>query len=604
MADEILGNCYELITEIALLDYSSVLKKGESIFTQETPVGIGIIPDIIIGKSIEKPRVLLQVHHTRAERASEKKFWRNIGEYVDARNVLGSSVRIVTVAFDSGQKRRLSVAATNLMDGFLEVDRETYGSTLLNFAKVLEKEIEAKKIKEDKRLTHAKNRLKGDRGTIQCLKAIAADLDGLLKHASTSGANWSATYNSIQSNRGTPRIPSRNLTTLRRGLGKLLPVDDEPLLRTLLQSVRTGKRANWPTYFFQIEVANRSIGGGVLNNPYSGSGAVPRNVEGHPGYEIKRMTELFTDDQIVSYWKRLRSCTASITQACAGIREADEFDLYHKFVVDNFNILSTPAGMEQALQDCFKDPDKVLSTSLGFKNPSGKGVWLFDYVMTAIKAQTGRQQGYGYTQLGADAGFRFEVAATGGVVISPYIQRKKSLRTDILKGVSMALAHKLSALTENWFKLNKDVIGRFYLQGLFEDKIYKTAAFDPALTVLQDALTGTTYTRNNRHSTFLTAFTGKGAATCDVIEYGDHRIMWQSASLQGDDHKTKELCGRVGMMYVHLLPPGVVAPATTGKYFLVIDGTWKEDQLQQLAKAGFDGIYYVDDLDPLLLALK
>jgi hypothetical protein len=58
------------------------------------------------------------------------------------------------------------------------------------------------------------------------------------------------------------------------------------------------------------------------------------------------------------------------------------------------------------------------------------------------------------------------------------------------------------------------------------------------------------------------------------------------------------------MLYVHLDPAGVVTPTTTGKYFLVIDGTWKEDQLQQLAKAGFDGIYYVDDLDTLLLDLQ
>ena len=102
MADEILGNCYELITEIALQDYSTVLKKGERIFAQETPIGIGIVPDIIIGKDIEKPRILLQVHHTRAESASQKKFWRNVGEYVDGRNALGGSTLIVTITFDSG----------------------------------------------------------------------------------------------------------------------------------------------------------------------------------------------------------------------------------------------------------------------------------------------------------------------------------------------------------------------------------------------------------------------------------------------------------------------------------------------------------------------
>ena len=142
MADEILGNVYELITEVALRDYSKTLKKGEKVFAQDTPVGIGIIPDLIVGKTVNKPRILLQVHHTRAERASENKFWRNVGEYVDARNTLGAGVRIVTITFDSGQKRKLSTAAAHLMDGFLEVDRKTYGAELLALSKALEKEIE------------------------------------------------------------------------------------------------------------------------------------------------------------------------------------------------------------------------------------------------------------------------------------------------------------------------------------------------------------------------------------------------------------------------------------------------------------------------------
>ncbi len=78
MADEILGNCYELITEVAITDYASSIKSGEGVFSQETPIGIGIVPDLIIGKTVDQPRILIQVHHTKAERASEKKFWRNI----------------------------------------------------------------------------------------------------------------------------------------------------------------------------------------------------------------------------------------------------------------------------------------------------------------------------------------------------------------------------------------------------------------------------------------------------------------------------------------------------------------------------------------------
>jgi hypothetical protein len=604
MADEILGNCYELITEIAIRDHSAVLKKGEAVFTQETPVGIGIIPDVVIGKSVEEPRILLQVHHTRAERASEKKFWRNVGEYVDARNNLGPSVRIVTVVFDSGQKRRLTLAATQLMDGFLEIDRKPYGAELLQFAKTLEREIESKGIKEDERLKCAKKKFASDKAATLAIKSLAKDLNGLLLQASTPGANWSATYAAIQKTRSSQRVPARKLTTLRRALGRFLPVDDEKVLRSLLKSVRTGGKAAWPQFFFDVGVAEKTIGGGVFKNPHSGGGAVPRKMEGNPAYEVYRMTELFADDEIVALWRSLHSCTASLKQACAAIREADEFALYHKFVVDNFSTLGTQAGMEAALQDCYTDPDTVLGRKIGLRNPLGKGVWLFDYVMTAIKAQTGKQQGYGYTQLGADAGFRFEVAATGGVVISPYIQRKKSLRADILKGVSLALAHKLSQLTKRWFNLNKDEIGRFYLKGLFEDKIYKTASFDPALTLLENGLTLLQYAQDNRQSTFLTGFTGKGAATCDVIKVGDHIIMWQACFEGHPADKHKELIGRVGMLRILHSISGKVIKAPIKKVFLLLDGSWTQEQIQRMAGAGFDGIFYVDEVPALVTALN
>ena len=550
MADEILGNCYELITEIALQDYSSVLKKGEKIFAQETPIGIGIVPDIIIGKDIEKPRILLQVHHTRAERASEKKFWRNMGEYVDARNTLGGSTLIVTIAFDSGQKRKLSAAAMHLMDGFLEVDRQPYGKELLEFAKALETEFENRKTKEGERLTIARKRLGSRPATVTAIKALATQLNATLSTASKAGASWFATYSAVQASRSSPRVPARKLTTLRRALGRLLPVDDEVLLRKLLTSVRKDGKAPWPQYFMDLGIATKSVAGAKFTNPCPPGTKASRKMESDDAYELFRITELFDDETIVSLWKQLCSITTSLSQACASIRAADEFVLYHKFVVENFATLTTPTGMAKALKDCFDDPDLILRKKIGLKNPAEKGVWLFDYVMTIIKAQTGKQQGYGYTQLGADAGFRFEVAATGGVVVSPFIQRRKMMDAGIFKGISAALAKRLENLGKRWINLNQSEISGFVLKGQFEDKIYKTASFDPAYAVIASGITAKGGVRDKRTATFLTGYTGRGAATCDAICVGDILIMWQSASAQGDDHKTKELTGRIGMLRV------------------------------------------------------
>jgi hypothetical protein len=600
MADEILGNCYELITEIALEDYSSVLKKGEQIFAQETPVGIGIIPDIIIGADIQKPRILLQVHHTRAESASQKKFWRNIGEYVDGRNALGGVTRIVTITFDSGQKRKLSAAATHLMDGFLEVDRQAYGKELLAFAKALEAEIAAGKIKEDKRLELGRKRLAKGPATIAAIKAFAADLNVTLSSASKAGASWFATYSKIQTGRSAPRIPKRKLTTLRRALGRFLPVDDEVLLRKLLQSIRMGGKAPWPQYLIDLGIATKTLADGTFTNPCPAGTKVSRKMESDPAYEAFLMTEHFTNDEIVRLWKKLRSITTSMSQACASIRSANEFVLYHKFVVENFAMLATQAGMAKALKDCFDDPGTVLGKTIGLANPAEKGVWLFEYLMTIIKANSGRQQGFGYTRLDDEAGTGL---GTGiGPHLSLFVSREKSLRADLLHSFATVLADRLAAITKRWVNLNGQTTTEFALTARFEDGIYKCSKFDPALAIHSSKIKSAI--RNTRTSTFLTKFVGKGATTCDTLIIGDTLIMWQSASAQGDDHKTKELCGRIGMLRVTTNKIGKVVPAPFKKAILVIDGTWKEDQLTRLASAGFDGIYYVDEIDELLKELN
>jgi len=82
-------------------------------------------------------------------------------------------------------------------------------------------------------------------------------------------------------------------------------------------------------------------------------------------------------------------------------------------------------------------------------------------------------------------------------------------------------------------------------------------------------------------------------------------INWQSVSDAGRDHKKKELCGRaVGLRYSwnaeqqKFIPrPGVK------KLILVLDGTWRQQDLDALVRAGWDEIYYPDEMDKLAEAI-
>jgi hypothetical protein len=82
-------------------------------------------------------------------------------------------------------------------------------------------------------------------------------------------------------------------------------------------------------------------------------------------------------------------------------------------------------------------------------------------------------------------------------------------------------------------------------------------------------------------------------------------INWQSSHDGHTNDKKKELCGRaVALRYSwdakakKFIPrPGVK------KLILVVDGTWKQSDLDALVRSGWDEIYYPDEMDKLVSAI-
>jgi len=181
MADEVLGNIYEVLTIVAIEDYTTILKKGETVYWHEHPKGVLIEPDLTIGKDKDHPRLLFQISHTNAESASHHKFWRNIGEFVDARLALGAATAISNVVFDSGQKRKLASASEALFDGFLEADREPYGADLIDLGNRLVKTAGKGKKAWDERAQLVRSELSGSIPDTAIVKKLATDIENLVK---------------------------------------------------------------------------------------------------------------------------------------------------------------------------------------------------------------------------------------------------------------------------------------------------------------------------------------------------------------------------------------------------------------------------------------
>ena len=82
-------------------------------------------------------------------------------------------------------------------------------------------------------------------------------------------------------------------------------------------------------------------------------------------------------------------------------------------------------------------------------------------------------------------------------------------------------------------------------------------------------------------------------------------IKWQSVTDEGRDHKKKELCGRAPALRYTWDPVknAFLKRPSTERLILVVDGTWRQDDLEALGRAGWDEIFYPDEMDKLVKAI-
>ena len=592
MADEVLGHVYEVITQIALEDYTNVFKKDERAFYEQKPKGITIKPDLTIGVDKDHPRIIFQIHHTNAESASHHKFWRNIGEFVDARLALGSKTIIANIVFDSGQKRQLAIVSEALFDGFLEADRAAYGKDLLKLGEDLTADIKKGKVAKVDRVTFVRGELKANPKAKKTVQSFAVELETTLSATSKLSSGWFGASQAMHKTRPTPRIPARRVTTVRRGVGRLLPIPDEIELRKVLTAIRSQSPNDVPPYMVALGLATPVAGGRKhrIEDP-----------------EIVGLCQIITDDEVVAIWKGVLLGSKSLRLASGAIWESGNFPSFHRFVVNSWSELINPKKLSQGLRQCFDDPEKIFGNRVPFGVSVPAGPWLFGYLMTLIKASTGMQQGYGYTPLAKESGVLIPgKRSILDFAIPKYLSRSAHMPDHVYEGVAKALAARLKTIGLGWVSANEKTIAGRYLDDLFEDKIYKIAAFDPLALLIVRHLGKACGTRNKRTPTLLTEVLGtKGIATTDVMHAGNRTIVWQSASDKGVAHKTKELMGRIGMLRVTRAAKGGLVPKSdVSKVALVIDGTWSVAHIQRLVEAGADGIFYPDEMDKLAAFLK
>lgn len=604
MAGEQKGKAYEALTKVALERIvTSKSLKGE-IFWDQRPDGMTIVPDLTIGKDKDHPTVALLVTHSGAAGNSHMKFWRNMGELVEAKVCLPTIPRVFNLAFDSIIKESLKKSQAASYDGLLFVGDLDYGAELQQW---IDDHLNEFPRDKHEKVGFIKTRARRDAVLKRLLARFTNDLNKLLlkKAPVTLDEIWR-----LERQRSTKPPPVARKTSIKRGLGKLLVVPE---------AVTADLIAGKSTIRFESEL-QPAIELGILRKTIAGVRVADDEV-------VQALTLLSP----VSLTALLvgRSFPQGLTRVIDQVRLIGQIEPMVSAVVGNYSSLVTPEGMFKALEQIHADPTFLLDKAELTQLPTD--VWLFRVVCDLVKATGKRKQGYGYAQLvqdikkAAKSGDLLKCikslcgpAATlpiGGTEpirrgLQDYVNRISgtSFSKSQVAVVAFVLAGRLRELSVRQLQSALPELRATWISSTFEARLLTHRVFDPLGDLIRAVLKGLKVREIYMQSCFAMTGGSSGselAATTKVLIVKETLINAQSCSDAGRDHKKKELCGRaVALRYSWDASKKRFVPRPgLKKLILLVDGTWRQGDLDALARAGWDEIFYPDQMDELKKAI-
>ena len=594
MAGERIGKTYEAILKVSLDILKQKRKIDGNIFWNEVPEGVTVEPDFIIGPDKDHPQIIIMVTHSGSSKESEKKCWRNIGELCEVKTTLKPSPLAISIFFESVMKEQLKALQGTAFDPQLIVDSMPYGETLKKWVHTNEAEFSTD---QEIKAVELAERCKHDAKLERCVQALADDVITTIETAQ-AGLNDLWIYEEARE-KGIPPIAKN--TFIRRGLSKLLVFEDIELALRLYRG-KTVKLNEVPNYLYDIGLARKAIGKAVPSDP-----------------EIQNAVDLLSDENIREIYRSI--CNNPVVyQYLYQLRNEEDIKIMGQYVVDEYDCLCDENVLFSRLIELYNDPKALVSAERVGESWNPNNVWLFETIIEIIKLSTGKANGYGYAQLAADVAMPDGAARDYSIearsfLLSPwgYLSdwTTRSGRTEIpgevIHCVSAVLSEKLRSIGKSQIiRLSVQLLDS-YIHNILEAKLCTYRDFSPLLMLMEHA---GAVRFNESKQKMKTCFaekaklTGTAGQTTVVLE--KHTIInWQSSYAGHPADKKKELSGRaVGLRYTwdeeeckFIKRPGIE------KLILLIDGTWQQQHINAMINAGWDEIYYPDEIDKLKAAI-
>ena len=579
MAGERIGKTYEAILKVVLDQLQADGLFEGDVFWNEIPEGISVEPDFIIGSDKDHPNVIVMVTHSGSSKNSDMKCWRNLGELCEAKSVLTPIPYAINIVFDSVMKENLKALQQAAFDYQLIIGDKAYGEPLAQW--VIQKD-EDMPVGQEEKVLLIKALLKSDKTLKRLLSYIQHDIMTFFPLRDTDVASlWT-----LERKRPHGKAPDAKNTFIRRGYTKRLLVGD---------ALENGKiKSEDGPWLEKVGIVRKTISGyritdsellWFLDTPFA--------------KEYESIAAPCMTDGFASQIKRVRSL--------ALIGE------YENYVVKNYDSLVTSEGMLACLRQQHTNPSAEISVPHNIQPPGN--VWIYDFVAALSKAAAGRSQAFGYSFFSQHPLGR--QSKVGNMLlgrwctsfICEYFNRKPdfSLPDNAEIFVAEVLSEQLRQYSVETIVSLSNSISEKFVAKEYEAVLLAHRGFEPLLALLihNQIVTGTDCKVNIRTCFSEKAGLSGQAGKTTVVKVKNTIINWQSATDAGKDHKRKELCGRaVGLRYSwDGVKKKFVPRSGVKKLILLLDGTWSQKDLNALVNAGWDEIYYPDELDNLKSAI-
>jgi hypothetical protein len=585
MAGEVRGKVYEAITKVALEQAIKGNKKGWKVLWHEQPDWISIEADLAIGKDKNSIEALILISHSRSEKLSEKKFWRNVGEVFQWKVQGQKPVRTVSVIFDASVKPGLATAEKQLLDGILVLQEVDYGINLISYIKGHEKNFG---VSDQARATFAERLCDPvdsayDSEFAEWLADFSKALKGLLK---SQRIGLEKAWEKLKLIHDHPvSCPNARKMYVRNGIAKLMICEAD--LRSRIYDAVAGNG----------ELSDDPVPSYALTLDLLSEGVAAADVE---------------DTEIISAVKTIGrdDCERIITRAPARmqdfilpLRAADNINVYSQFVVDHFDELRTADGMADYLLQCFDDPISILPDDAEL-DVEPRDLWLFVYCMTLEKALEGKIVAYGLSNLAHESGvpdaeLRFEMPE--------FVARNRKPLPSTLDAIARVFAEKIDATGKA--KLGSTGFTVSMKAMLIQRQRYVLSTyrnFDPLAWLIEEKLKDAgLIAKQVTVPSFLKERAGVSSATSVYLKGGSDTLIYsQSVTDAGRIHKTKELSARFRATKLQWDGKTFSQRSSARRMYFVADGEWRNGDLEMFLRSGIDAVFFPDEIDKLAGAIK